>query len=86
MKKTLFKYFDMFYYGELSNGGNDENLLKPVNRGGHNPFGYHNGVLYCNGYSFDTAEKMFSISKSEYKSFLKEWFEQKYPLIVEQTY
>ena len=84
MKKIIFRYFDIFYFGELSDNGDNTKLLKPVDC--DSCFGYRDGGLYCNGNSFATVNRIFSIGEREYKLYLKEWFEQKYQLIVDKIY
>jgi hypothetical protein len=82
MKKVIFKYFDVFCYGELIEDREHKNWLKPDNLS--DAFGYstecnqifYNELLQHNIYS------MFSVGRTEFRELLGEWFEHRYQLPV----
>jgi len=81
MKKSIFKYFDVFYYGELIGDVNDLGWLKPNNKKG---FGYSHEteIVFYGGDLLDEVSIMFGIGRKEFSDYLGEWFKEKYNLPV----
>jgi hypothetical protein len=81
MKKSIFKYFDVFYYGELIGDVNDPGWLKPNNKKG---FGYSHEteIVFYGGDLLDEVSVMFGIERKEFQDYLGEWFKERYNLPV----
>jgi hypothetical protein len=81
MKKSIFKYFDVFYYGELIGDVNDPGWLKPNNKKG---FGYSHEteIVFYGGNLLDEVSVMFSIERKKFQDYLGEWFKERYNLPV----
>ena len=82
MKKVVFKYFDVFCYGELYEDDKDNNWFKPSND--NQTFGYsmEAGVLFYNENLQNIIYSMFSVGRTEFRELLGEWFEDRYQLPV----
>lgn len=78
MKKSIFTYFDKYYFGELVENNDDPNWFK-----GHS-FGYHDikQIVYYNDSIFHDCELMFSINRGVFNDFFSEWFKVRYNLPV----
>jgi hypothetical protein len=81
MKKSVFKYFDTFYYKELIPDGDDD-WIKPVID--QDAFGYSvdNCYLFFNGELQEIILSIFGVERIEFKEYLGEWFEKRYNLPV----
>jgi hypothetical protein len=82
MKKSVFKYFDTFCYGELIPDEKEDNWVKPFIE--YNAFGYsiNDNYLFYNGGLLDDIERMFSVGRVDFKEYLREWFKDRYDLPV----
>jgi hypothetical protein len=82
MKKSVFKYFDAFCYGELILDEEDSNWVKPSIE--YNAFGYsiNENYLFYNGGLMDDVMGMFSVGKADFREYLMEWFQNRYNLPV----
>jgi len=82
MKKSVFKYFDTFCYGELIPDRGDSNWMKPLVE--YQAFGYstNENYLFYNGGLMDDVMGMFSVSKADFREYLMEWFQNRYNLPV----
>jgi len=82
MKKLVFKYFDMFCYGELIPDEKDPNWIKPVSA--QQSFGYSVDaeVLFYNAGLQDEIQNMFCVGRTHFRELLGEWFQDKYDLPV----
>ena len=83
MKKVVFKYFDVFCYGELYEDDKDNNWFKP-NNNNDKTFGYsmEAGVLFYDEEFQNIIYSMFSVGRDEFKKLLGEWFKDRYQLPV----
>jgi len=81
-KKIIFKYFDKYCYGKLILDEKDLDWIKPDVK--NEPFGYQtdNHYLFFNGELLEAIEGIFSVSRTEFKEYLGEWFKNKYNLPV----
>ena len=79
MKKSIFTYFDKYYFGELVENNDDPNWFK-----GHS-FGYHDikQIVFYNDSILRNSELMFSINRMEFQKFFSEWFKIRYNLPIE---
>jgi hypothetical protein len=82
MKTTVFKYLDIFCYGELISDKKDPNWVKP--NCSFQSFGYsgNNKCLFFNGGLQDNITSMFGVGLMEFKIYLEEWFKDRYKLPV----
>lgn len=82
MKKSVFKYFDTFYYKELIVNDGDDDWLKPVID--QDAFGYSvdSCYLFFNGELQEIILSTFGVERTEFKKYLGEWFEKRYNLPV----
>jgi hypothetical protein len=82
MKKSVFKYFDTFCYGELIPDEEDSNWAKPSIE--YNAFGYsiNENHLFYNGGLLDNVAGMFNVGRADFKEYLGEWFQDRYNLPV----
>jgi hypothetical protein len=83
MKKTVFKYFDMFCYGKLIADKNDPRWFKP-DVIDYDTFGYttDNDTIFYNTTLQEGVYYMFGIGQTEFRELLGEWFEGRYNLPV----
>lgn len=83
MKKVVFKYFDVFCYGELYEDDKDNNWFKP-NNDNDKTFWYsmEAGVLFYNQELEEMIQSMFSVGRTEFRELLSEWFKDRYQLPV----
>jgi hypothetical protein len=83
MKKTVFKYFDTFCYGELINPDDDNPSWFRANID-CDGFGYSTDTdtLYYHGVLKGEVCSMFGIGQSEFRKYFSEWFEGRYNLRV----
>jgi hypothetical protein len=82
MKKLVFKYFDMFCYGELIPDKKDPGWIKPVST--QQSFGYSVDaeVLFFNQHLQEEIQNMFCVGRTDFREYLGEWFKGKYNLPV----
>jgi hypothetical protein len=82
MKKSVFKYFDTFCYGELIDDDEDHNWVKPFIE--YAAFGYSidTNYLFYNGGLLDDIQRMFSVGRTDFREYLSEWFKDRYDLPV----
>lgn len=82
MKKSVFKYFDTFCYGELIPDGGDSTWMKPFIE--YDAFGYSikENYLFYNGELPEIILSIFGVGRTEFKKYLEEWFEKRYNLPV----
>ncbi len=81
-KNIVFKYFDMFCYGELIGDEKDPGWVKPV--GAYQAFGYsiNSQYLFYNGNLMDNVENIFDVGRADFGEYLIEWFQDRYNLPV----
>ena len=81
-KNVVFKYFDMYCYGELIQDDEDDNWMKPFIE--YEAFGYSidTNYLFYNGGLLDNVVDIFSVSRADFKEYLIEWFQDRYNLPV----
>jgi hypothetical protein len=82
MKKPVFKFFDEFCYSELIVDDEDPNWFKPTIS--YHGFGYDSvsNIIFFNGELQDTITSTFGVDKTDFRSLMKEWFEDRYKLKV----
>ena len=82
MKKSVFKYFDAFCYGELIPDEKDSNWVKPSIE--YNAFGYsiNTNHLFYNGGLMNNVQNIFDVGRADFKEYLIEWFQDRYNLPV----
>ena len=85
MKKVVFKYFDVFCYGELIEDEKDPDWVKPM--GQCKAFGYSikQNIIFYDGKLEVTIKSMFSIGRKDFIDYLSEWFKTRYNLPVSVT-
>ena len=79
MKKAVFQYFDEFYLSDLIVDNID--WLKPKNT---NELAYSPGdkvVFYSEGLQ-ESVRSIYGLSQTEFRSLIKEWFEDRYKFKV----
>lgn len=81
-KNVVFKYFDMYCYGELIPDDKDYNWVKPFIE--YAAFGYSidTNYLFYNGGLLDNVGSIFSVSRTDFKEYFGEWFKDRYNLPV----
>ena len=82
MKNLVFKYFDIFCYGELIEDVKYGGWVKPDIE--NHLFGYSTKDEYlCYKYHLtDTIESMFDVKVDEFIIYFTEWFKDRYNLPV----
>ena len=79
-KNLIFKYFDKYCSGDLVPEVGNEDWLQPSVD--VDSFGYsteHN-ALYYNGKIADQVISIFSVTKKDFQTYMKEWFEDRHKL------
>tara|TARA_R110000868_G_scaffold67459_1_gene200220 strand:- start:536 stop:805 length:270 start_codon:yes stop_codon:yes gene_type:complete len=81
-KNIVFKYFDMYCYGELIGDEKDPGWVKPNVT--YQAFGYsiNNKYLFYNGSLMDNVENIFDVGRDDFRKYLIEWFQDRYNLPV----
>jgi hypothetical protein len=82
MKKIIFIFLDEFCYSELIADDVDPNWFKPTIS--YNGFVYDSlsNKIFFNGELQDTITSIFGVDRTDFRSLMKEWFEDRYKLKV----
>jgi len=81
----VFKYFDKFYSGELSEDlDHDNGRWVKIKNGPSDGFGYdmESKIVFYHEDMNNITRKIFNISKMEFNEYLREWFSDRYELKV----